>query len=462
MCVEDAANIVAKVAMPLVGIRANDYYELRGRAKHADAVLIGEASHGTQEFYQLRADITKALLENDDDLCAVLLEADFPPLWEINRYAGGTHADFLRDKSSIPTLDEVFAQVGHRFPKWMWQNEVTRDFVKWLKEHNAQRAARKVHPVMILGLDIYSLFSSAKAVISYLRALDPLAASFAKDRYAELEKFGPEAERYSNAYYEQLVESQATNVSVTLSELLAKEPVYSIHPLDGDEFFSASENAHIVQSAEAYYRKSILGGSAVTWNLRDKSMYDTFAHTLDFLKRKRGKAAKAIVWAHNSHLGDARATEKHERQSGREINIGQLIREHLGEEKTFIIGFSTDTGTVRAATGWGRKGRKMDLVPSIQNSYGNVMHRVTQLTGFPAFGVSLTECRKSSAVKGGASVDVGGDSVDARENADPAVAARIALTEPRLERFIANADVSIFQYFLSATEARDAGLFQMG
>ncbi|KAK3268311.1 hypothetical protein CYMTET_23181 [Cymbomonas tetramitiformis] len=289
---------------------------------------------------------------------------------------------------------------------------------------------------MILGLDIYSLFSSAKAVISYLRALDPLAASFAKDRYAELEKFGPEAERYSNAYYEQLVESQATNVSVTLSELLAKEPVYSIHPLDGDEFFSASENAHIVQSAEAYYRKSILGGSAVTWNLRDKSMYDTFAHTLDFLKRKRGKAAKAIVWAHNSHLGDARATEKHERQSGREINIGQLIREHLGEEKTFIIGFSTDTGTVRAATGWGRKGRKMDLVPSIQNSYGNVMHRVTQLTGFPAFGVSLTECRKSSAVKGGASVDVGGDSVDARENADPAVAARIALTEPRLERFI--------------------------
>ena len=321
---DELARAVRGVARPLSGM-ASDYEPLLAWVGDRRFVLLGEASHGTHEFYRERAEITKRLIV-EQGFCAVAVEADWPDAYRVNCYVRGVGEDRDADRA-----------LGgfRRFPTWMWRNTVVRDFVEWLREYNRSLPAGRPK-VGFYGLDLYSLYGSLEAVVGYLDKIDPAAARSARDRYACFEHFGRDSQAYGlsagmggesceRAVVEQLVELQRKAADYARRDGLVAE----------DEYFYAEQNARLAVNAEEYYR-SMYRGRVSSWNLRDCHM----AETLDALTahlRRHGGQAKVAVWAHNSHLGDARATEMGERG---ELNLGQLVRQRYGRE-SFLIGFST-------------------------------------------------------------------------------------------------------------------------
>ncbi|XXQ35295.1 Erythromycin esterase [Plasmodiophora brassicae] len=408
---------VAKAAIPLQDLRRDDFALVRQAIGQARVVLMGEETHGTEEFYQLRSDLTKALIDREG-FTAVLCEADFPAFYELNRFVGGAppFRDLHKQMSEKegPTIEQAMEKLKARFPVWMWRNHVLKGLAEWMRQHNAGRPAGS-RPVMLLGLDIYSMFDSAHEVIAYLDQVDTDLGNMARRQYGALGTFRPEAADYCRAIYTGKIASQAPQVARMLATLYENRMKCLDVPGDGDEYFAALQNARVVGEAEEYYRNSYMGGN-VTWNIRDSAMVKMIAETLAFQEDKgEGRPARVLVWAHNSHVGDAMATEHHEQ---RQHNIGRLVRQQFGYDDSFIIGFSTYTGTVRAARQWNGKDFVMDLNESLPLSAGALLHRAGQRAKTNDFAV-LTRTND-------------------REHplSDEQQAARDALCAERLERFV--------------------------
>ena len=360
----------------LLGVR-HDYDRLLDAIGDARFVLIGEASHGTHEFYAERARITQRLIE-EKGFCAVAAEADWPDAYRVSRWLEGRGDD--------PSPEDALSGF-RRFPTWMWRNEVVRDFISWLRERNA----RAIHPVGFYGIDLYSLFGSIQAVLRYLDRVDPEAARRARSRYSCFDHFHEDSQAYGYAVSFGMRRDCEDEVVRQLVEMRrhAAEPLHADGAAD-DERFAAEQNARLVKNAEEYYR-SMFAGRISSWNLRDTHMADTLDALAGHLAKRRGEA-KVVVWAHNSHLGDARATEM---GAAGELNLGQLMRErHPGE--TFLVGFSTFSGTVTAADDWGAPAQSKRVRPALPGSYEALFHS----TGSPRFMLFLRERGLPSEVYG--------------------------------------------------------------
>jgi erythromycin esterase-like protein/predicted phosphoribosyltransferase len=350
---------------PLTG-SGEDYDPLVERATGARFVLIGEASHGTHEFYRERAEITKRLIA-EQGVTAVAVEADWPDAYRVNRYVRGESDD----ESAAQALSDF-----KRFPVWMWRNAVVAEFVGWLREWN-DALPDGAPKVGFYGLDLYSLHTSIDAVVAYLDEVDPDAARRARERYACFDQFGRDPQIY--AYEagiagaescEQQVVQQLVDLRRRAAELARRD-----RHVDPDGQFYVEQNARLVVNAERYYRAMFRGG-VEGWNLRDRHMVETLEELTAHLERTSGPA-KVAVWEHNSHLGDNRATEVG--QAG-QLNVGQIVRERHGRE-ALLVGFTTYTGTVTAASDWGGPAERKYLRPALPGSWEELFHE----QGSPAF-----------------------------------------------------------------------------
>lgn len=332
-------------------------------------VLIGEASHGTHEFYRTRAELTRHLI-SDHGFNLVAVEADWPDAYRANRWVRGVGGD--------TSAEEALTDFT-RFPRWMWRNRDVVGFLDWLGAHNASRALRD--QAGFYGLDLYSLHRSIDAVLSYLRTVDPAAAERARQRYACFDVFGQDTQAYGYAITRGLEPSCEPAVIAQLVELQRRAADYASRDgrVAADDYFAAEQNARLVADAEAYYR-AMFGNGAASWNVRDRHMMSTFESLVGHVTRMNG-AARAVVWAHNSHLGDARATQM---AALGELNLGQLVRQRFGAE-TRSIGFTTHTGSVTAALGWDEPARLMAVRPSLAGSYERLFHD----TALQAFAIDL-------------------------------------------------------------------------
>ncbi len=318
--------------------------------------LLGEASHGTHDFYALRAAVTRDLVERHG-CTAVVIEGDWPDAWRVNRWVRGLDGG---------TAESALAGF-ERFPTWMWRNSVVRDFIAWLREVNSRRPPWQ--QVGVYGMDLYSLFSSARAVLAYLEQADPEAARRARRRYACFDHFQQDLQAYGYAAGFGTGFSCEDAVVAQLTELMRHAP--PVEDGDPDALFFAQQNARLVRNAEQYYR-SMFRGRASSWNLRDLHMVDTLQALSAHLQERSGQAPRMAVWAHNSHLGDARATAMGEEG---EWNVGQLMRQRWGDE-VFLLGFTTYEGTVRAASEWDEPGEVKAVRPGLEHSWEALLHEV--------------------------------------------------------------------------------------
>jgi erythromycin esterase-like protein len=335
----------------------------------ARLVLMGEASHGTHEFYQIRAELTKALIARKE-FNVVAVEADWPDAYRVNRW--------VRQASADADAEAALSDFT-RFPRWMWRNRDVVDFLKWLHAHNTSRAAAA--RTGFYGLDLYSLHTSIEAVLTYLRKVDPDAAERARYRYGCFEDFGEDTQGYGYAASTGLSSSCENDVIAQLLELRRRAADYANRDgrIAADEYFFAEQNARLVRNAEEYYR-AMFGGRVLSWNLRDTHMMETLDALLRHVQQTSG-SAKAVIWAHNSHLGDARATDMGD--SG-QLNLGQLVRQRYRDE-AHLIGFTTHTGTVTAASNWDEPAQRKRVRPSLPDSYERLFHDV----GVPRFLLRL-------------------------------------------------------------------------
>ena len=378
---EDAATIDAlrRHAIPVdLDTAAGRVLELIDPA--ASVVLIGEATHGTLEFYRIRADLTRALIRRRGfDVVAV--EADWPDAYRANRW--------VRLLGSDDTAEDALADFT-RFPRWMWRNREVVRFLRWLRSENAERPAAA--RAGFYGLDLYSLHSSMARVVEYLDKVDPSAAHRARQGYACFDAFGDDVQSYGYAASLNLGYSCRDQVVAQLTDLRRQAADYAQRDgrIAADEYFVAEQNARVVQNAEAYYRAMFQGGAA-SWNLRDHHMMTTLESLLDHAGGARGPA-RAVVWAHNSHLGDARATGM---ALQGELNLGQLVRDRFGSA-CCAIGMTTHQGEVTAAHQWDEPAALRSVRPSLAGSYERLFHA----TGLPAFVAPLSSPVLSRALAG--------------------------------------------------------------
>jgi protein-L-isoaspartate(D-aspartate) O-methyltransferase len=339
-------------ALPLDG--------LLERIGNARVVCIGEATHGTSEFYRVRERVTRALIERAR-FTIVAAEADWPDARHIHNYVHGSELSWW----------DIAAFV--RFPTWMWRNEEVYEFAEWLRRYNATAAPER--RAGFFGLDLYSLYGSIDAVLQYLDARDPETAQLARARYGCLLPWRDEPQLYGRLAVSQRYRDCEGEVTAMLGDLLRGQTGST----DAD-YMDAVFNAQIVASAEAYYR-TMYYGAVESWNLRDQHMFDTLQRLLE----SHGPDSRAVVWAHNSHVGDARATEM-----GRmgEHNVGQLCREAYGDA-AYLIGFGTHSGSVMAASEWDGAGEVKQVRLALESSWEDLFHR----SGLPRFTLPLREAR---------------------------------------------------------------------
>jgi erythromycin esterase-like protein len=354
-----AVEAVRTLGEPLSG--ADDEHDaLLSRIGGARFVLLGEASHGSHEFYRQRAHVTRRLIA-EHGFDAVAVEGDWPDAYRVNRFVRGLGAD----RFAIDALAGF-----RRFPTWMWRNTDVVDFIDWLRDFNLGRPADR--RAGFYGLDLYSLHSSMDAVLRYLDRADPEAARRARERYACFDRFGDDSQVYgmmTGLGHAEGCEREVLSMLVEMQRHSSAASGDADAAGDVEQAFDAQQNAHAVKNAEAYYRSMYLSDVS-SWNLRDRHM----AETLDRVERhlgSRGRPPRIVVWAHNSHVGDARATEMGQRRG--ELNLGQLVRERHGRD-AWLVGFSTHRGSVTAASDWGAPAERKQIVPSRADSYEGLMH----------------------------------------------------------------------------------------
>jgi protein-L-isoaspartate(D-aspartate) O-methyltransferase len=353
------AERIAKESEHFVEVADAPLEGLLERIGDARVVLLGEATHGTSEFYRMRARITRALIERKG-FSIVAGEADWPDAAHVDHY--------VRDRDVDPKAWTAFA----RFPTWMWRNEEFEAFVQWLRDHNV--ALPRERRVMFAGLDLYSLYTSISEVLRYLDDKDPEAARVARERYGCLTPWQSDPAAYGRAALGGTYRSCEHDVTQMLDSLLRAR--VTLMQDDPEHYFDAVQNARLVAEAESYYRVMYYGHHE-SWNLRDTHMFDT----LQALLRFRGPESKIVVWEHNSHVGDARATEMSRRG---ELNLGELCRRAFGDDM-YSIGFGTDHGTVAAASHWDGPMEVKSVRPARDGSYESVFHE----TGVPGLLLGL-------------------------------------------------------------------------
>ncbi|HUM16705.1 MAG TPA: protein-L-isoaspartate(D-aspartate) O-methyltransferase [Candidatus Nitrosotalea sp.] len=355
------AALLRETAESIDGIESVKLDALLDRIGDARIVLLGEATHGSSEFYRMRARITRELIARRG-FRAVAVEADWPDAARIDRY--------VRHLPAASTSGEI---AFSRFPTWMWRNREVHEFVEWLRHHNGEVRDPTRH-VSFHGLDLYSLYASASAVIGYLDQVDPSAASVARRRYGCLTPWERDPATYGRAALSGRYRTCEGDVIAALRDLLARRLEYGRR--DGERFLDAAQNARLVANAERYYR-ALYYGSTASWNLRDQHMFDTLESLLEF----HGPESKIVVWEHNSHVGDAAATEMAARG---EHNVGHLCRAAHGDA-AYLVGFGTDHGTVAAASEWDAPLEIKDVRPARAQSYERLCHDAT----VPAFLLAL-------------------------------------------------------------------------
>lgn len=336
------------------------YHYLEPLIRDAQVVMFGEASHGTEEFYAVRAELTKRLIE-EHGFNLIGIEADWPEAYAVNRFVRGREAEVSADSC---------LGLFTRFPEWMWANTAVRRFVEWLRTTNDKRPEKL--RIGMYGLDLYSLFSSLESVLGYLEVVDSAAAVKARERYSCFKHYASDAQGFGFAASLGLTPDCEERAVAQLRELRARKWEYLLSDglLAEDAQFSAEQNALIVANAAAYYH-AMFKQPHITWNLRDTHMF----HTLEALMRHQerlGQPARAVVWEHNSHVGDSRATEFARRG---QLNIGQLARQRFGSA-CCLVGFTTYAGEVIAAPEWGANGEVESVREALQDSYEDLFHRV--------------------------------------------------------------------------------------
>jgi erythromycin esterase-like protein/predicted phosphoribosyltransferase len=353
-------EVLRATVSPLTGA-SRDYDPLMDRIGQARFALLGEASHGTHEFYGERAKITKRLIK-EKSFTAVAVEADWPDAYRVNRYVRGVSDDV----DAVEALTDF-----RRFPTWMWRNTVVLEFIEWLRAHN-DALTPGAAKVGFYGLDLYSLHASMKAVLRYLEKVDQEAAKRARERYSCFDHVGEDTQAYGLMTRLSLSKSCEEEVVSQLVELQRRTADYARRDgrLAEDELFYAEQNARLVKNAEAYYRTMFLE-EVSSWNLRDCHMAEMLDALVEHLGRN-GADAKIAVWEHNSHLGDARATDMGRRG---ELNVGQLTRKKYGAGAV-LVGFTTHHGTVTAASDWGGPAERKRVRPALSASYEALFHSV--------------------------------------------------------------------------------------
>ena len=383
----DAVRLAA-LGHPITGQHA-DYDALLDRVGDRRFVLIGEASHGTHEFYRERARLTRRLID-ERGFSAVAVEADWPDAYRVNRYVLGLSGD----RSADVALSDF-----RRFPAWMWRNRDVLEFVEWLRARNDAHA-HQATKARFYGLDLYSLRASIEAVIGYLDRVDPNEARRARSRYACFDHVGAEGQAYGYALAYAGALPCENEVVAQLIDLRHKAEAYLRR--DGwvaeDEYFFAEQNARLVRNAEEYYQQ-MYRAEVSSWNLRDRHMAGTLDALVEHLDRQLPRA-KVIVWEHNSHVGDARATEMGARG---ELNVGQLARQRYGDDDTVLIGFTTFDGAVTAASDWGEPAERKRVRPALVGSHEAFLHdtgvaRCWLDTAHPAVQDALTGPRLERAI----------------------------------------------------------------
>ncbi|MBA3453850.1 MAG: erythromycin esterase family protein [Deltaproteobacteria bacterium] len=366
----ESSDAIERVVRPIHGEEEID--QLRDLVGPARIVLIGEASHGSHEFYDLRASLTRKLI-TDHGFAAVAIEGDWPDALRVDRYVRRTS----EDESAEDALSGF-----RRFPTWMWRNEAVAGFVDWLRGHNARRLTEE--RVGFYGIDLYSLHASVAAVLSFLQDVDPEAAERARERYACLDHAHADPQQYGLKAHLGLKADCEEEVLDQLVEMQRRRAARSGLAPGGEAWFHAMQNAHVVRDAEAYYRTMFAGRSA-SWNLRDTHMADTIDLLASHLGSP-GQPAKLVVLAHNSHVGDARATEMGD---DGQISLGQLMRQRHPDEVA-LIGMTTDHGVVECARDWDEPGKREMVRPSLDGSWEALFHA----TGVPRFMVTSAALRR--------------------------------------------------------------------
>jgi len=359
---EPLADQIERAAIHIPSIETVGLSAFLDRIGDARLVLLGEASHGTAEFYEMRTRISKELIKQKG-FRFIAVEADWPDAAQIDHFVRGTRME--------PTEETTFS----RFPTWMWANTHVLELVKWMRDYN-RRFASPDEAVGFYGLDLYSLYASIDSVIRYLDEVDADAAAIARQRYGCLTPWQKDPATYGAMALTSKHQNCEREVVAMLNAMMEKRLAYAAK--DGRRFLDAVSNARLVRNAEQYYRV-MYQGSVQSWNLRDQHMFDSLKHLLDF----HGEESKAIVWAHNSHLGDASATEMGVRG---EINVGYLCRQSFAE-RAYLIGFGTHDGTVAAASDWGAPMEIKSVRPSHPESYERLCHDA----GLNAFLLPLKE-----------------------------------------------------------------------
>jgi erythromycin esterase len=345
------AQQIRSAALPLAG--AGDLDPLIERIGDARFVLLGEASHGTSEFYTWRTEITRRLVA-ERGFSLVAVEGDWPDCYRVNRY--------VRCFDGAPESADAAVRAFERWPTWMWANREVVDLVAWLRRHNASCSEER--RVGFYGLDVYSLWDSMRAVDRYLREVDPQLAHAARRAYACFDPYYEDAQEYARATALVPTSCEREAVSVLRALIGSRERLES----DGREgFFDAEQNALVARNAELYYRTMVHGGPG-SWNVRDNHMVET----LERLMRHHGHDSKAIVWEHNTHVGDARFTDMARHGM---VNVGQLVRQAHGEDGVVIVGFGTHRGSVIAADEWGEPMKRMEVPPARGGSWEDACNR---------------------------------------------------------------------------------------
>jgi protein-L-isoaspartate(D-aspartate) O-methyltransferase len=355
------AQAIATGGEPFESPEAANLDRLLARIGDARVVLLGEATHGTSEFYRMRDRISRELILKKG-FRFVAIEGDWPDAARVDHY--------VRHLEYPPSEWTAFA----RFPTWMWRNNEVRTFVDWLRGHNAP--LKPENRTAFHGLDLYSLYDSIRAVLKYLDEVDPATAKVARERYGCLTPWQADPATYGHAALTGTYQTCESEVAVVLTDLLHKRNAYAER--DGERFMDAVQNARLITDAEQYYR-IMYYGSRASWNLRDSHMFETLKTLLAFY----GPQSKAIIWAHNSHVGDASATEMFSRG---EYNVGHLCRKEFGD-RAYAIGFGTNDGTVAAASNWDGPMEIKKVVPAMRESYEHACHEAA----VPSFCLGLRD-----------------------------------------------------------------------
>ena len=351
---------IKAAAVPLHGVTDTD--AVMEAIGDASIVLLGEATHGTHEFYRSRMEISMRLLQ-DKSFAGIAVECDWPDALDVSRYVQG------RSQAATP---QAALHAYERFPRWMWRNEDVLELVRRLRNFN-DSIAEEERQVGFFGLDLYSLRRSMQSVVAYLDRVDPEAAQRARPRYECFDHLAEDPQRYGYATTFGMKKDCEAEVMRQLMGMTANMERYA--SADGvagfDEAFYAHQNARVAQNAESYYR-AMFEGRHASWNVRDTHMADTLDALREHLSQRREEPAKIVVWAHNSHIGDARATEMGRRG---EVNLGQLVRERHGPDQCYLLGYTTHAGTVTAASEWDQPAERKNVRPSLEDSVENLLHR---------------------------------------------------------------------------------------